>query len=434
MQKNKTAIVWFTTNLRVRDNKILREACTNYEKVIGVYCFDETLFSKSQFGFKKISKFRAKFILESVKDLSENLEAIGISTIVSLAKPETFIPEMFKKYKAEALYVQKEFTNEEERSIEAVKKNLTKKIEVHSYYDQFMVDLDEVPFSIDDIPFEFSNFRRKVEKYSRIQPELVILAKPAKNLLNITSTIPSLEDLGFEDFEQPEHSAFPFKGGESQAMDRLQHYFFTTKKLGFYLKTRNGLKGTDYSSKFSPWLAVGAISPRTIYWRIKDYEVQFGSNKSTYWLFFELLWRDFFKYIAFRHGNYLFGINGIKHVAYDWNYDQDIINEWIDGETPEPFVNANMIELKQTGWMSNRGRQNVASYFAKELKQDWRVGAAYFESMLIDYDVHSNYGNWQYVAGVGNDPRDRKFNVQLQAKRYDPRGHYQSLWLQPTLF
>ena len=93
-----------------------------------------------------------------------------------------------------------------------------------------------------------------------------------------------------------------------------------------------------------------------------------------------------------------------------------------------------MIELKNTGWMSNRGRQNVASYLTKNLNIDWRMGASYFESMLIDYDVHSNYGNWMYVAGVGNDPRDRVFNVKLQAERYDPNGKFQNLWLQPTLF
>ena len=108
--------------------------------------------------------------------------------------------------------------------------------------------------------------------------------------------------------------------------------------------------------------------------------------------------------------------------------------QWAEGETYEPFVNANMLELKHTGWMSNRGRQNVASYFAKNLLLDWRMGAAYFEALLLDYDVHSNYGNWMYVAGVGNDPRDRKFNVQFQAERYDPKGAFQKLWLQLNLF
>ena len=93
-----------------------------------------------------------------------------------------------------------------------------------------------------------------------------------------------------------------------------------------------------------------------------------------------------------------------------------------------------MIELSKTGWMSNRGRQNVASYFSKNLLMDWRIGAAYFESQLIDYDVHSNYGNWMYVSGVGNDPRDRKFDIRFQASRYDSHGKFQKLWNQKTLF
>lgn len=110
------------------------------------------------------------------------------------------------------------------------------------------------------------------------------------------------------------------------------------------------------------------------------------------------------------------------------------LEKWINGTTKEPFINANMKELLATGWMSNRGRQNVASFWSKELEQDWRIGAAYFERMLIDYDVHSNYGNWMYNSGVGNDPRDRKFNIKSQADRYDSAGSYQRLWLQETLF
>ena len=192
--------------------------------------------------------------------------------------------------------------------------------------------------------------------------------------------------------------------------------------------------GTEYSSKFSSWLANGCISARTIYWEIQKYEQQFGSNTSTYWLVFELIWRDYFKYLSLKHKNNLFNIQGIKQVNYRWKKDTEVVSAWIHGKTSNAFVNANMIELKLTGWMSNRGRQNVASFFAKELLLDWRIGAAYFESMLLDYDVHSNYGNWQYVAGVGNDPRNRRFNVQWQAKKYDAQGKYQHTWLSPTLF
>jgi deoxyribodipyrimidine photo-lyase len=217
-------------------------------------------------------------------------------------------------------------------------------------------------------------------------------------------------------------------------LKRIDHYFFETRKVGFYKQTRNGLVGLDYSTKFSAWLANGSLSAKTIYYKIKEYEKEFGSNQSTYWVVFELIWRDYFKYISLKYESKIFRIGGILDREYDWSTNQKVIQQWIDGETKDDFVNANMKEIKETGWMSNRGRQNVASYFAKELLVDWRIGASYFESLLLDYDVHSNYGNWMYIAGVGNDPRDRKFNTQLQAERYDGNHKFRKIWLEKTLF
>ena len=110
--------------------------------------------------------------------------------------------------------------------------------------------------------------------------------------------------------------------------------------------------------------------------------------------------------------------------------NHDGLEKWMLGSTADPFVNANMLELSKTGFMSNRGRQNAASYLISDLQVDWRFGAAHFESMLIDFDAASNYGNWQYLAGVGNDPKpDRYFNTKKQAAYYDPNGSYQQLWL-----
>jgi deoxyribodipyrimidine photo-lyase len=255
-----------------------------------------------------------------------------------------------------------------------------------------------------------------------------------ENLLKVNTSIPNLKDLGFNNFIPHPNTAFNYKGGETSALKRLDYYLFESKKVGFYKKTRNGLIGKDYSTKFSPWLANGSLSAKTIYWKIKEYETIFGANQSTYWVIFELIWRDYFKYISLKHGNAIFKLEGIRNTSYEWQDNKALIDKWINGETQSAFVNANMIELKTTGWMSNRGRQNVASYFSKALQLDWRIGAAYFESLLLDYDVHSNYGNWKYVSGVGNDPRDRKFNVNLQAQRYDGQGKFQKLWLQPSLF
>lgn len=430
-----TGILWFTNNLRTQDNSCLEQVMANHTKAVAVYCFDPRQFSTTQWGFKKTEKYRARFLIEAVKNLQLNLQKLNIPMLVFYEKSENILPKLVKEYQSEDIYFQKEWTQEEITVIENLKKKLPNSVKLHSFYDQFLFHPDDLPIEISSIPNVFTDFKKILEKYCTVR-KVVSIASPNgdKNEIINTTKNPSLHDLGLEDFEFHTNSAFPFSGGETTGLERLKNYTFETKKLGFYKKTRNGLIGKDYSSKLSPWLALGCLSARQIYWTVKEFEKKEIKNESTYWLIFELIWRDYFKYISMKYGNSIFKIAGILNRSYDWNADNDILNSWIHGETPEPFVNANMIELRNTGWMSNRGRQNVASYFAKTLKMDWRMGAAYFESMLIDYDVHSNYGNWIYTAGVGNDPRDRIFNVKLQAERYDPNGKYQSLWLQPTLF
>ncbi|SHJ39426.1 DASH family cryptochrome [Aquimarina spongiae] len=432
---SKTGLVWFRNDLRTKDNTSLQKAVPENTNVIGIYFFDPRLFETDRFGFRKTGKFRAKFLLESVSELKENLAQLNIPLFVYRQFPEDVLPQFFEDRDIAAVYLQKEWTQEESDALAAVKSSLKHyTVDWFENYDQFLFHPEDIPFEITDIPKVFTNFRKKCEKYSKVRPEVDIERLPESNMITNDTALPSLFDLGFEAFQPDHRSAFPFKGGENEALQRVTSYFWDTKKLSYYKKTRNGLIGTNYSSKLSAWLANGCISPRTIYHEVKKYEQQIAKNDSTYWLIFELIWRDFFKYISLQYGNAIFWQKGILERSYDWSDNKEAIQKWIDGETFEPFVNANMLELKYTGWMSNRGRQNVASFFAKELELDWRVGAAYFESLLIDYDVHSNYGNWMYVAGVGNDPRDRKFNIKLQAERYDPQQKYQSIWLQPTLF
>ena len=436
MQKEqKTAIVWFRNDLRVTDNFSLSRAREENGRVVGIYCLDPRHFAPTPYGFPKTNKFRARFLLESLEELKEQLSRINISLVVVHDSPENVIPEWVERLEASVIYCQREWTQEEVEIYVKLRTALPASVRFEETYDQFLYHPGDCPFAFDDIPKVFTEFRKKCEKQAHVRP----MASAPKiqettNRLSNVPEIPTLSDLGFKDFETDRRTAFPFKGGEVQAGKRLNQYFFETKKLGFYKKTRNGLLGTGYSSKFSPWLALGCISPRQIYWAVKEFEKKHYKNQSTYWLIFELIWRDFFKYISLKHGNQIFHLGGILNKAYPWDSSLLSLEKWINGETAEPFVNANMMELKLTGWMSNRGRQNVASYLARDMKVDWRLGAAYFESMLIDYDVHSNYGNWMYVAGVGNDPRDRKFNVRLQADRYDPQGKFQNLWLQKTLF
>ncbi len=427
-------LVWFRNDLRVNDNAVLANAAKNTDSLLAIYCLDPRHFDTDTFGFKKTEKFRTKFLLETLKDLQENLKKLCISLLVIQGKPENIIPEICEKHTVETVFFQKEWTKEEHDVETQLSKNLNANTKLHSVFDQFLYHPHDIGLTFKEIPQVFTMYRKHVEKQSKVRTTVETPIFLEENLIKNDITIPTLSDLGFEEFKTHPNSAFPFKGGETEALNRLHNYFFETKKLGVYKKTRNGLIGTDYSSKFSAWLANGSISARTIFWQIKRFEKEQFKNDSTYWLIFELIWRDYFKYVSLKHGDDIFKIGGILKVDYDWYHHEKDINKWINGTTSEPFVNANMLELKHTGFMSNRGRQNVASYFAKTLKLDWRIGAAYFESLLLDYDVHSNYGNWLYVAGVGNDPRDRVFNVQLQASNYDPNGKYQRLWLQNTLF
>lgn len=430
---NKTVLVWFTNNQRVEDNTVLEAAIKTGNQVIGVYCFNKRVYELNQFGFKKIDRFRAKFIQESITDLKTALKQKNITLFTFYDLPENCIPSICEEFNIKDIYIQQEWTFEELSEFEIVNAALTD-VTFIEVYDQFLFHPDDVPMAFSEVPEVFTVFRKICEKKSKVRSTIDIPVLGASNFVDVETKIPSLEDLGFKAFEQPANSAFPHKGGENAAKERLEHYFFKTKKLGFYKKTRNGLVGIDYSSKFSPWLANGSISVRYIYEKVKLFEKEHYKNQSTYWMIFELIWRDYFKFISLKHGTKLFLRDGFKERKYEWQMNHKAISQWINGETGEPFVNANMIELKETGWMSNRGRQNVASYFAKTMKQDWRIGAAYFESLLLDYDVHSNYGNWQYVAGVGNDPRDRIFNVKHQAERYDPNGKFQRTWLQKELF
>ena len=434
MQKKQKGLVWFTNDLRVNDNESLTNAIAENETVMATYCLDPRNYEETSFGFKKTEKFRVKFLLETVTELKENLEKLNITLLVYHEKPEDSISKIVEENDITAIYFQQEWTSEEMKVLENVKSKVSESVVFKPTYNQFLFHPDDVPFEMNLIPNVFTQFRTKCEKYTKVNVEFLVLAMAKGNLTTNETKIPSMEALGFSDFVSDSRTAFPFHGGENEALKRVEYYFWESKKLGVYKLTRNGLIGKDFSSKFSPWLANGSISAKTLYWEIMKYEQHVGKNESTYWLIFELIWRDYFKYVSMKNGNSIFKIGGILEKEYDWKTSKSAVQNWINGTTAEPFVNANMIELQQTGWMSNRGRQNVASYFAKNLLLDWRIGAAYFESMLIDYDVHSNYGNWMYVSGVGNDPRDRKFNIPLQAERYDGDSKFQKLWLQQQLF
>ncbi len=434
MKKAKRVVVWFRQDLRLHDNEALTHAFKRGEEIVPIYVFDERKFQDTtSYGFRKTGKHRAKFLLESVEDLRQSFKDKGIDLVVRVGKPEDIIPAFADELKAGWVFCNIERTDEEIKVQDAVEKELWRiGRELYYFRGKMLYYTQDLPFPVAHTPEIFTQFRKEVERYVPVREPLEV-----PDNFNYWTTkvevgeMPTLEDLGYESFEADERAVLDFKGGESAGLARLEEYLWATNLISTYKETRNGLIGGDYSSKFSPWLALGCLSPKKIYQEVKRYERERTKNKSTYWMIFELLWRDFFRLMAKKHKNKIFQKGGLaEKVNHDLEDNIQLFKCWAEGRTGVPFIDANMRELNLTGFMSNRGRQNVASFLVHDLKLNWQMGAEYFESMLIDYDVASNYCNWNYVAGVGNDPREnRYFNILSQAKRYDPNGEYVKLWL-----
>ncbi len=427
----KRTLVWFKTDLRLNDNETLVRAIEQSDEIIPVYCFDDAYFKTTDFGFKKTGSFRAQFLLESLIDLNNNLREIGSGLIVVKGKPEIEIMELAKKYRVQNVFAKQEVAFEELQTQNFLENELAKiNCRLKTFSTSTLYHENDLPFSFKDIPDVFTNFRKEVEKEAKVRP---VFAKPTiiHSPIFDEFILPNLNELGLENMAMDKRAVLTFKGGETAAWERLNHYFFENNFLSVYKETRNELVGADYSSKFSSWLALGCISARSIYCEVEQYEKEIIANESTYWMVFEMLWRDYFRFAMCKYGNLFFLKNGIKPHAIYFNFHQaELFDSWKNGTTGNDFIDANMLELKLTGYMSNRGRQNVASYLCHDLKLDWRYGAAYFEEQLIDYDVCSNWGNWAYLAGVGNDPRsNRIFNIEKQSNDFDKNNYFRNLWL-----
>ncbi|KAI5475064.1 Cryptochrome DASH [Pseudohyphozyma bogoriensis] len=499
-----TIVTLLTKDLRVHDNALLRTAHFDKEvdHVLPLYVFDERSIELS--GLPDYSKdtppaktrlckfwrtgvFRARFLSEAVYDLRDRLRSKKSDLLIRFGKPEVVAANVVKAlqengHNVKAVFMQKDFYSEEiavERRLEKALKKLGVPL---TFFDTTpLIDIRDLPFSVEQTPDVFTPFRKRVEalgKLGRPPLEMPSSFKPTPPFSDTTTS--QLNDYGsaldgkgvedvlpdllrpledsyetkFSDSRSPwdEKSAFPYRGGETPALERLDWYFHegSPPSVAKYKETRNGLLGHGYSTKLSPFLCLGMISPRLIMQSLDEHEKEYGSSQNTYWVRFEMLWRDYFLYIARKYGTNLFKLGSLEAVTdpkqakykmepgwwkeWDPNASQDSpCMRWLNGTTGVPFIDANMSELRETGFMSNRGRQNVASFLTKDLRVDWRVGAEFFESHLIDYEPSANYGNWAYVAGVGNDPRaSRQFNPIKQGNDYDPYGEYIKTWL-PSL-
>lgn len=425
----RRSILWFRNDLRLHDNEALIDALAHNDEVMPLYILDPRLLEgKTSFGFRKINKYRLQFLLDSLIDLRSNLQALGSDLYLRVGYPEEIIINVAREFKSTYVYCNRERTHEEVVVQDKLEQALwTIGQEMRYYRGKMLYYTADLPFPITHCPDTFTHFRKEVEKFVNIRQPMASPNEMASITIDFDSgEMPTLSDYGFESLGNSR-----FKGGETAALAELQYYIWDSNLIADYFNTRNGMVGRDYSSKLSAHLAKGTLSSKLIYQEIQKYEEQKTKNKSTYWLVFELLWRDFFRFMGKKHGNNIFKLSGTKGELGDKLYNNEtLFQKWVDAKTGIPFIDANMNELNATGFMSNRGRQNVASFLVKDMKINWIWGAEYFESMLIDYDPCSNYGNWNYIAGVGSDPREcRYFNIPLQAKKYDAQGEYMRKWL-----
>ena len=425
------ALLWFKQDLRLDDHPAL-QAALNASRLLPLYVIDPALLQLDEFGSRRIGVHRARFLLESLAALDGALRQRGSKLLVLTGHPEEVIAQLVGQFDLRQVLTLDEIAPQEIAQIARVRESLGS-VPLRTFNADSLFAPGELPCPLEQIPQVYSKFRSLVDARQYVfQPaaapeQLPPLPEGAEGL---SHGVPTPSQFGLGEALQVSGSAFPFSGGEAAAQARLRDYLWDSQSARRYKETRNDLIGSEYSSKFSPWLANGCLSPRRAAAELRRHEALYGANESTNWLWLSLLWREFFRCLLLRHGQNLFMPGGLKATERAPQQIDERFQQWAQGRTGMPLVDANMRELAATGFMSNRGRQVVASYLVSDLQQDWRHGAAWFEEHLIDYDPASNWGNWAYLAAVGADPRlKHMFNALKEARRYDPLGEYVSLWI-----
>ncbi len=440
MSQQPVLIYWFRTDLRLHDAVALARALQLADRLgaslLPVVVDGSSLAGTTGWGFERVGWHRRRWRADALRALARRLWQKG-SGLMHLASVEELLG-LARSVSACGLVCEDIAAPEEQAEVAWLR---AQGIVVEAVWQSSLLHPDDLPWPTSDVPTVFTAFRQGVER-AGCRPRAPLdepetwpawpagLPKPPPDGRGSTDVAPSQPSLGLRETLLPRHE---LPGSEGAALAHLRHYL-STDRPGHYKATRNALSDWASSSKWSLWLAQGTLSPRTVYAALQLHEAEQGANDGTYWLWFELLWRDHFRFMHRRFGVSLFRAQGLSSLPGHANppHNKAAFERWCGGRTGEPLVDAGMKELAATGYLSNRMRQIVASYLIHELACDWRAGAAWFESQLIDFDVCSNQGNWLYIAGRGTDPRGgRHFSLQRQAQAHDPDGAYQARWTVP---
>ncbi len=400
----EASIFWFRRDLRIDDNPGLYEALANSKNVIPIFIFDTNIIDNLPSDDNRI-----KFIWHSLSLLNERLKEIGSTLNIFKGNPLEVFKKIILKYRLISVYVNRDY---EKYSIKRDKEINTflneNKIAFNASKDHVFFEPNEILKS-DGTPYTvFTPYSKKwFEKfYSEKLPQYQI-----KNLVdNFFKTnykpIMSLSEIGFSNDE--------IKFEKFNLGDEL-------------IKNYNSKRDFPYlnsTSKIGPYLRFGLISVREV--GKKTIEKKFDQS-----FLRQLIWRDFYIQIFFHFPD---SENENFKPAYDkiiWLNEEEKFEKWCAGETGYPIVDAGMKELNKTGFMHNRVRMIAASFLCKHLLIHWKKGESYFAKKLLDYEMASNVGNWQWVAGTGVDaaPYFRLFNPEIQMKKFDPQKVYIKKWL-----
>jgi len=408
-------LYWFRNDLRLQDHPALLRAA-EADDLLLLYLWPA---HRPWCNTAGLGRHRERFLRESLLALRSELAALGQDLLVLEGLPEQVIPRLVRELRIDMVHTSRCAGVYEARNIAWLQENLP--IPVQEYRGNTLFGEAALRERFAALPESFTPFRRLVD-------EGLLPDTPWPG----SATLPPPPALRFRRIDEPAlraPAALPLRGGRDNALRRLRQFTDAGGGLRDYRETRNDLDPLRGSSTLSPWLANGCLSVREVAAAISEHERRHGANESTYWLYFELLWREYFHWRAAGDGNALFRHGGRRQRITHCSFEPRNFARWCAGDTDFPLVNALMHQLVETGWMSNRGRQIAASCLIHEYGIDWRYGAAFFEKHLIDYDVASNYGNWQYIAGVGADPRGgRRFNIDWQTGQYDPDGTFSAKW------
>jgi len=426
--KNTVGLYWFTNDLRLHDQPALAHAASSVERLVCFSHVGQAWCQTKQGMIADLGTNRRRFLHQALNDLDVQLRSLNQRLWVTEDDCLISIKAIIETQAVTDVFRSEQVGYCENKAWESLATQYPL-VRFHVVATHTLFDQANLPFAVRDMPAGFNGVRKKLEKSAEHLPIATVTQLPPQPVTIETVS----KRVTFIDVDSADTNAALFEpryqGGETAGLEHLASYLHSGR-ASTYKKTRNALDGWQTSCKFSSWLALGCLSVRTVVADLKAYEAEHGANDSTYWVYIELLWREYFQWYAHRHGEKIFWHGGQADKLLDYQHSESTIQQWIQGETNYPLVNACMTELRLTGFLSNRGRQIVASCFVNELAQDWRFGAAYFEQVLIDFDIATNWGNWQYIAGAGPANVNKKhFNLDKQANQFDPNRSYTNAWL-----